>query len=166
LPPRRPVKIGAAFAADCSRAASEAHSLARVAFEELMDGQEGHSDSSPDVLRGRRILVVEDSPVVAAACDDMLSDMGCVVVGPATNMAAALQLATDEALDGAVVDINIRGGKAFPVLRILHGRGVPFLLASGYADWSMPEEWRGHPRLAKPFSPNLLRESLIGLLAK
>jgi CheY-like chemotaxis protein len=120
--------------------------------------------TSPAPLDGRRILVVEDSPVVAVACEDMLRDMGCVVIGPATNMAAALQLATEEQLDGAIVDINIRGGKAFPVLKILAGRGVPFLLASGYADWSMPEEWRECPRMAKPYSPNLLRESLITLL--
>ncbi len=129
-----------------------------------MDHEQGHSAGSPDDLHGRRILVVEDSPVVAEACHDMLRDMGCRVVGPATNMAAALQLATEEELDGALVDINIRGGKAFPVLKILNERGIPFLLASGYADWSMPEEWQDRPRLAKPYSPNLLRESLITLL--
>ena len=129
-----------------------------------MDRDEGQSGGSPESLHGRRILVVEDSPVVAQSCDDMLRDMGCTVVGPATNMAAALQLATEETLDGALVDINIRGGKAFPVLKILDQRGVPFLVASGYADWSMPEEWQDRPRLPKPYSPNLLRESLIELL--
>ncbi len=116
-------------------------------------------------LHGRRVLVVEDSPVVAEACDGMLRDMGVEVVGPATNMAAALQLSTEEELDAAIVDINIRGDKAFPVLRILHDRGVTFLLTSGYADWSMPEEWQGQPRLAKPYTPNQLRESLLELLA-
>ena len=130
-----------------------------------MDDEQGQSAGSPDSLRRRRILVVEDSPVVADACADMLGDMGCTIVGPATNMAAALQLAQDEVLDAALVDLNIRGGKAYPVLKILAGREVPFLLASGYADWSMPEEWQDRPRLAKPYSPNLLRESLIELLA-
>ena len=129
-----------------------------------MDGDDGQSGALHDVLHGRRVLVVEDSPVVAEACDDMLRDMGCAVVGPATNMAAALQLAGEEDLDGALVDLNIRGGKAFPVLKILDERGIPFLIASGYADWSMPEEWQDRPRLAKPYSPNLLRESLIDLL--
>lgn len=127
-----------------------------------MNREEG--PASPDMLRGRRILIVEDSPVVALACEDMLRDLGCVPVGPAINMAAALQLAADEQVDAAVVDINIRGGKVFPVLRILAGRGIPFLLASGYADWSMPEEWQDRPRLAKPFSPNSLRDSLLELL--
>jgi len=94
----------------------------------------------------------------------MLRDMGCVPVGPAANMAAALQLAGGEPLDGAIVDINIRGGKAFPVLRILADRSVPFLLNSGYADWSMPDEWSDRPRLAKPYSPASLRDSLLKLL--
>ena len=129
-----------------------------------MDDAEGQSAGPPNTLGGRRILVVEDSPVVAAACEDMLHDLGCVIIGPATNMATALQLASDEPLDGAIVDINIRGGKAFPVLRILHDRAIPFLLASGYADWSMPEEWQEHPRMPKPYSPHLLRESLLTLL--
>ena len=129
-----------------------------------MDDAEGQPPSPPDTLGGRRILVVEDSPVVAAACEDMLRDLGCVVIGPATTMAMALQLASDEQLDGAIVDVNIRGDKAFPVLRILQDRAIPFLLASGYADWSMPEEWQEHARMAKPYSPTLLRESLLKLL--
>jgi hypothetical protein len=79
-------------------------------------------------------------------------------------MAAALQLSGEEAIDGAIVDINIRGGKAYPVMKILEQRGIPFLLTSGYADWSMPEEWQGRPRLAKPYTPNMLREALLRLL--
>ena len=129
-----------------------------------MDREHPLPAGSSDALSGRRILIVEDSPVVSAACEDMLGDMGCVAVGPAANMAAALQLAGEEPLDAAIVDINIRGGKAFPVLKILSERGVPFLLASGYADWSMPEEWADCPRLAKPYSPALLRDSLLKLL--
>jgi CheY-like chemotaxis protein len=115
-------------------------------------------------LSGRRILVVEDSPVVADACEDMLTDLGYTAVGPAGNLAAALQMAEGEALDAAVVDINIRGSKAFGVLQILSRRGIPFLLTSGYANWTMPEEWQERPRLAKPYTPNMLRESLEALL--
>jgi CheY-like chemotaxis protein len=94
----------------------------------------------------------------------MLCDMGCVVVGPATTMAPALEMAGEERLDAALVDLNIRGGKAFPVLRILRDRSIPFLLTSGYADWSMPEDWQDVPRLAKPYTPNQLREALLNLL--
>ena len=130
-----------------------------------MSTDQPRPDSPHEALAGRRVLVVEDSPVVAEAAGDMLRDMGCVVVGPATTMAPALEMAGEEALDAAIVDLNIRGGKAFPVLRILRDRSVPFLLTSGYADWSMPEEWQGQPRLAKPYTPNQLRESLLQLLS-
>ena len=129
-----------------------------------MPGTEDQFGALESDLSGRRILLVEDSPVVAEASEDMLRDMGCEVIGPATNMATALQLAADEEIDAAIVDINIRGGKAYPALRILRSRSIPFLLTSGYADWSMPEEWREEPRLAKPYTPNLLRESLLELL--
>jgi CheY-like chemotaxis protein len=116
-------------------------------------------------ISGKRILVVEDSPVVADASEMMLGDLGCTVVGPAGNMASALQLAEEEEFDLALVDVNIRGGKSFPVLKILQRREIPFLLTSGYADWTMPEEWRERPRLAKPYTPNLLRDSLLQLLS-
>lgn len=115
-------------------------------------------------LDGRRIFVVEDSPVVADDSAEVLQELGCKVVGPAGNMAAALQLAQDEDIDAAIVDLNIRGGKSFAVLKVLEGRGIPFLVTSGYADWTMPEEWAGRPRLPKPYSPDMLRVRLSELL--
>ncbi len=131
-----------------------------------MNRHDPQLEPAANELAGRRILVVEDSPVVAEASEDMLRDMGCIVVGPAANMASALQLASEQELDAAIVDINIRGGKAFAALRVLHGRHIPFILTSGYADWSLPEEWQDTPRLAKPYTPNMLRESLLNLLAR
>lgn len=113
-----------------------------------------------DDLTGRRVLVVEDSPVVAADCERMLEGLGCVVVGPTGSMATAIELSEQEELDAAIIDINIRGGKAFPLLAILKRRGIPFLIASGYADWSMPDEWADRPRLPKPYKPETLRERL------
>lgn len=117
-----------------------------------------------DELDGRRILVVEDSPVVADDSADILHDLGCTVVGPAGNMASARQLAEEEDIDAAIVDINIRGDKSYAVLKILESRQIPFLLTSGYADWTMPEEWLERPRLIKPYTAHMLRESLVSLL--
>jgi len=112
------------------------------------------------------VLLVEDSPVVSDATADMLSDLGCEVVGPAGTMAPALTLASEEQLDAAIVDINIRGGKAFSVLSLLRQRGVPFLLTSGYADWTLPEEWQDCPRLPKPYSEGGLRDAIERLLGE
>ena len=127
---------------------------------------QGPDKDSRGGLQDRRILIVEDSPVIAEDTEQMLTEVGCFVVGPATTMADARQLSEKEQIDAAVVDINIRGGKAFPVLRILEDRNIPFILTSGYADWSLPEEWQERPRLHKPYNPLMLRERLLELVSK
>ena len=111
-----------------------------------------------------RILIVEDSPVIAIAAEEMLRGFGHIPVGPAGTMAGALEMAEQEALDAAIVDLNIRGSKTFSVLAILEKRKIPFVIVSGYANWAMPDEWAGHPRLQKPFSEDQLRAKLADIL--
>lgn len=115
-------------------------------------------------LEGRRILVVEDSPLIAIVLQDMLQDMGCSVAGPTGNLANAAELAEREKLDAAIIDINIRGAKVFPVADLLAQRDIPFLLASGYADWTLPEHLRERPRLTKPYSADTVERALRKLL--
>jgi len=115
-------------------------------------------------VAGRRILVVEDSPVVGPFTADVLTDLGCDVVGPAPNMAAARELIETEDVDGALMDVHIRGERVFPLCELLEERGVPFVLTSGYADWTMPEKWRGRPRLQKPYTIDDVADALAGLL--
>jgi CheY-like chemotaxis protein len=116
-------------------------------------------------LAGRRVLIVEDSPVVGPFTADLLEELGCVVVGPAPNMAAARELIDSERFDAALMDIHIRGERVFPLCDALAQRGVPFVLTSGYADWHMPEKWRDRPRLQKPYRLEEVEEILSKLLA-
>jgi DNA-binding response OmpR family regulator len=96
-------------------------------------------------------LVVEDEFLIADLIEDILRRLGCEVVGPEASLEGAMRLARDEALDGAILDVTIRGGAVFPVAETLAARGVPFVLASGYGDRSLPEVHQGRPRLTKPF---------------
>jgi len=116
-------------------------------------------------LKGRRILVVEDSPVVAPFTADLLSDLGCEVIGPAPNMAAARELLDETHFDGALMDIHIRGERVFPLCEMLETKGVPFVLTSGYADWHMPDKWQDRPRLQKPYTVDQIEQALSGLFA-
>ena len=127
-------------------------------------GHEAKNEPNQPALAGKRILIVEDSPLIAVSSDEMIRGFGCSVVGPAQTMADALELARMATIDVATVDLNIRGGKAFPLLRILRQRNIPFLITSGYANWSMPEEWASDPRLAKPYSEVQLRDALEALV--
>ena len=120
--------------------------------------------SDGKVASGARILLVEDSPVVSLRSEDALQERGYFVVGPAYDMPAALDLANREQIDAAIVDLNIRGEKCFAVLQVLEERDIPFLITSGYADWSMPEEWMERPRLQKPFDEDALIKKLEKLI--
>lgn len=115
-------------------------------------------------LTGRRVLVVEDEMLIALMVEETLHDLGCVVVGPASRLDEALQLADAGALDGAVLDVTIRGGQVYPVAERLLARSVPFVLASGYGDWALPPALRAQPRLVKPFSSEDLEERVRTML--
>src|SRR4051794_22900016 len=83
-------------------------------------------------LSGRRVLVVEDEMIVAWLLQDMLADLGCAVVGPAARVSQALAMIDAEAIDAAVLDVNLNGQKSYPVADALAARGMPFVFSTGY----------------------------------
>jgi two-component SAPR family response regulator len=85
-------------------------------------------------LKGKRILVVEDEALIAVMVEDMLVEMGGEVVGPAATVDDALELARQETLDVAVLDVNVRGQRIDPVAEALMARGIPVLFATGYGE--------------------------------
>ena len=94
---------------------------------------------------------------------DLLGELGCEVVGPAPNMAAARELVEAGAFDAAMVDIHIRGERVFPLCEMLVARHVPFLFTSGYADRQMPDKWQQRPRLQKPYTVDQVEKALSAL---
>lgn len=95
---------------------------------------------------------------------DILDDLGCEVVGPAPNMAAARELIENERFDAALMDVHIRGERVFGLCEMLDAREIPFILTSGYADWQMPDKLQDRPRLQKPYTIDQVHQALVGLL--
>jgi len=114
---------------------------------------------------GRRILVVEDDMLIAMSIEEVLLELGCIVLGPVARLDQAMQLATNEVFDAAILDVTIRGGQTFPVAERLDERGIPFVLASGYGDWALPKSLQGRERLTKPFTANELKIRMQALCA-
>jgi hypothetical protein len=79
-------------------------------------------------------------------------------------MAAARELMEAADFDAALMDIHIRGERVFPLCEALEAKGVPFVLTSGYADWTMPDRWQDRPRLQKPYTIADVRAALADLL--
>jgi CheY-like chemotaxis protein len=112
-----------------------------------------------------RILVVEDEYLLADALADALAALGAQVVGPVGGLAEALDLVAGAAIDGAVLDINLRGEMVFPLAEALAARGVPYVFATGYGHEIIPERYRDVPTLSKPVHVQALRGLLTAARA-
>lgn len=114
-------------------------------------------------FQGLRVLVVEDEMMVSMLIEDMLGDLGCTVVGPASRLDEAMDLARSAELDCAVLDVNLGGQPIYPLADLLRERGAPFAFATGYGDAGLREEDRGSPVLQKPFRESDLAR-VLGML--
>ncbi|MGE0255009.1 MAG: PAS domain S-box protein [Alphaproteobacteria bacterium] len=102
-------------------------------------------------MQGRRVLVVEDDPLLGLDLKTALGDAGFEVLGPARTLAEAQRLAETGDLSFAVLDVNLDGKPVFPVAELLAARGVPFLFVTGYDIAAIaPEALRQWPVLRKP----------------
>jgi len=117
-------------------------------------------------LSGRRVLVVEDEFIVAWNLEDMLAELGCVVVGPAARIDQALVMIDTGAIDMALLDINLDGLASYPVADALAARSVPYAFTTGYEGDNMRVGYQTSPVLRKPFHPSELVATLTRLLTK
>ena len=111
-------------------------------------------------LEGKRVLLVEDEAIIALSLEDLLSDLGCRVVGPALNIDDAVSLALGEAFDAAVLDINMGDGTSYRIARTLTDRSIPFCFATGYGDTGVHPDFAGVPVLQKPYRQDALADVL------
>lgn len=115
-------------------------------------------------LVGQSILVVEDTYWVAADVKRTLNRAGAGVVGPVAYIQQALDALDSAPTDAAVLDVNLDGALSYPVASELERRSIPYLFATGYEPWAMPEKWRAIGRIEKPFSEDALVDALGQLL--
>ncbi|MFC0153727.1 response regulator [Xanthomonas dyei] len=115
------------------------------------------------VLRGVRVLVVENDDMNAMLLELQLVHAGAAVVGPVGEVQDALQLIRADAPDIAVLDYRLGNGQTSePVASLLSELGIPFVLATGVASGSIPTGFERGVILTKPY----LSEELVGALSR
>ncbi|MEA3041708.1 MAG: hypothetical protein QOC65_1197 [Sphingomonadales bacterium] len=112
----------------------------------------------------RRILIVEDEPIVAIALQDMLEDLGYEVAGPAFRVAAALTLAEQGGFDAAILDVNMGDGESYGVADRLKAAGIPYLFATGYGREGLAAGHQDALVLRKPYRDADVAAALTALL--
>lgn len=101
----------------------------------------------------RKVFVVEDSTLIAMMIEDMCEAAGWQIVGPATRLSDALELADSETFDIALLDVNLAGEMSWDVARKLNNSGIPFAFSTGYdGDSALPDDLKKSPVISKPFT--------------
>ena len=117
-----------------------------------------------DNQRPARILILEDEPLIALNLEDVLINAGFTIAGVAGKLDRALALIESGACDAAIIDSNLAGVSASPVAASLAGRGLPYIVMSGYSPDQMQGEYPRASFLSKPCRPELLVETLNSVL--
>lgn len=108
------------------------------------------------VLKGARILIVEDEYYIA---DDLRREFraaGADVVGPVSTLETAHRALDENEFDCALLDLNLHGESAIPIADRLVERRTPFAIATGYGSGAVPDRFKAVPRIEKPFDPTAL----------
>jgi len=112
-------------------------------------------------LAGLRVLVVEDEFLPAALIEETLRELRCDILGPVSNLDAALAAIQRGGFDAALLDINLKGRAATPAAAELAVRAVPFILVTGYQGSASDEPaMSSAPRIVKPFTLEQLAEAM------
>jgi len=109
---------------------------------------------------GYRVLLVEDEAMVAMIVEDMLEDLGHELVKVASRLEDALAAAMDEAIDLAILDLNLAGGLTYPAADALKERDIPFIFSTGYGSAGLKEAYASRPTLQKPFDQQALEQAI------
>ena len=117
-------------------------------------------------MEGLRILIAEDNLFAAMELEQTLVSLGCQPVGPVGQVEQAMRLALQEDLDGALLDVDLRGELIFAVAEELQRRRIPMIFATGYGtDDIFPAAFAHYPRLPKPFGEDDVRRALEAIVA-
>jgi DNA-binding response OmpR family regulator len=107
-----------------------------------------------------RVLIVEDEWLIAVALEGMVSDLGHEVIGPANDVARALELVSSRTVDAALLDVALGTETSFPIAEMLEAHKLPFAFLTGYTTAELPLQYCARAVLAKPVSSDRLQNCL------
>ena len=112
-----------------------------------------------NVLAGKRVLIVEDEPLIALDHTAVLSAAGAEIVGTCATVSQALDCLKRSPVDVAVVDFLLADRNSEPLQAALRQRHIPFVVVSSYPR-ALVRTDEGQDVLRKPVMPTVLRGSV------
>jgi PAS domain S-box-containing protein len=114
------------------------------------------AQSGEAVLTGKRLIVIDDEPLIAMDLESILTGAGCDVVGIASTLAQARALVASAQCDAALVDVNLSGHSVEELAATLTKRGIPFAFVTGHGRDALPHGFQDAVLVPKPFGQDNL----------
>ncbi|MGO9357746.1 MAG: response regulator [Xanthobacteraceae bacterium] len=110
------------------------------------------------------VFLVEDETMIRMLVADMLADLGYDIAAEAGDVEQAMKFARSAKFDLAILDVNVNGKLISPVADVVAARNLPFVFATGYGAEGLPEQYRQHTALQKPFRLEALQQAIEAAL--
>ena len=131
----------------------------------LPDAPHSPVEHASTLLRGKKVLLVEDSLIIALDAEDLLVRLGADSVATEGSAVGAIAAIETDRPDVAILDINLGDHDSVPIANRLAELGVPFIFATGYGEQSaLPDHHKARPVAQKPYTLASLSRRLSELL--
>lgn len=97
----------------------------------VIDGKLSPNGVHMPALRGRRVLVCEDEPLIALFLETAIEEADGVLAGSARSVEDGLRCVAAGGIHAAILDFNLVDGPVTPVLEALVARHVPVVILTG-----------------------------------
>lgn len=112
-----------------------------------------------------KILLVEDEMMIAIMIEDMIEELGLELAASTASPEQAIKMLDTDAIDLAILDVNLGDTDSSEVAAELAQRDIPFIFSTGYGS-SRLTRFADRPVLTKPFSLEELDAGLRIALAR
>ena len=107
-----------------------------------------------------RVLIVEDTWLIADTLAVVLESEGARVVGPTPTGSGAQDLLRLEKVDIALVDMSLSDGFADTLIEDLDARSIPYFIVTGFGSLPSDADARAIKVIRKPFEPGKIVDLL------
>ena len=92
--------------------------------------------------------------------EDFLDSMGHQIAGTCESVPEAMERVGEGGFDVAILDVNLKGERIWPVADRLRDLGIPYILATGGHIEPPPAVHADAPVLSKPFTIDAIEPAL------
>lgn len=119
--------------------------------------------STVDLAR-RRILVVEDEPLLAMDIIDLIERHNGIVIAHETTLDRGLKALEKERPDACILNIRLGPNMVYELADKLMAGGIPFIFASSEPRKDIPDRFDSIPLHAKPIDMIRAAAGLMGTM--